>query len=76
MRRIYLRRAREQKGWTQEQLETASGVPQATISKLETRADIRVAFDTVLDLAKALEKDPRALRFGPEPKRQPESIAS
>jgi transcriptional regulator with XRE-family HTH domain len=70
VRRIYLKQAREKKHWTQEQLETASGVSQATISKLETRELMRVSFDTVVDLATALGVDPQALRFGPVPKRR------
>lgn len=73
MRRIYLKKAREKKHWSQEQLEVASGVSQATISKLETRDRMRVSFETVVDLATALGVDPQALRFGPVPKRRAET---
>lgn len=70
MKRIYLRTARERAGLTQGQLADKSGVPQPTISKLETRGDISPEFVTVANLADALNRDPRALRFGPDPKTQ------
>lgn len=35
MQRLTLRKARELKGWTQEQLEAASGIEQQVISKIE-----------------------------------------
>lgn len=66
---IYLRTARERKGWTQEQLEAESGVPQNIISKLENIA-ADAYFSTGLALAQALEVDPLALRFGPDPRRE------
>ena len=69
MKVIYLRNARERKGWTQEQLEERSRVPQPTISRLETRDDVRVSADILMKLADALDVDPRALRFGPVPER-------
>lgn len=71
MKPIYLRTARERAGLTQEQLETKSGVPQTVISKLERNRAARPAFGTVVNLADALDVDPRRLRFG-----QPESVAS
>lgn len=71
MKLIYLKTAREKAGLTQEALEAISGVPQGVISKLERNADVRPAFDTVMNLADALKVDPRQLRFG-----QPESLAS
>lgn len=74
MKAIHLRTAREAKGWTQEQLEERSGITQATISRLETRSDTGVAAETLLNLAAALNVDPRALRFGPDPKT--EAVAS
>ncbi len=71
MKTIYLKTARDRAGWTQEQLEAKAGVPQAVISKLERRADVKPTFSTVLKLADALKLDPRQLRFG-----QPESGAA
>lgn len=82
MKPIHLRTARERKGWTQEQLESETErrggkVAQAIISKLENTPNAQAMFDTVVNLAEALEIDPRALRFGPDPKKQPEErIAS
>lgn len=70
MKQIYLRAARERKGWTQEDLERESGVAQAIISRLESKEGAAAMADTVFDLADALEVDPRSLRFGPEPKQQ------
>lgn len=75
MKVIYLLTAREKKGWTQEQLEQESGIAQAVISRLENDAKAQPMFKTVADLAEALDVDPRALRFGPAPKRQ-ERVAS
>lgn len=68
MRRIHLRKAREQKRWTQEQLAEAAGLPQARISQLETTTT-NPSFDTVLAVAEALEVDPRVLKFGPAQER-------
>lgn len=70
VKQIHLRTAREKKEWTQEQLEAVSGIAQAIISKLERESDAKAMFDTVVKLADALEVDPRALKFGPDPKRQ------
>lgn len=75
MKAIYLRTAREGKGLTQEQLEALSTVPQPVISRLETEADAKAMFDTVVNLADALDLDPRQLRFGPDPKTR-ERVAS
>lgn len=72
---IYLRTARDKKHWTQEQLEAASKVAQPIISKLENDSDAKAMFDTVIKLADALDVDPRALRFGPDPQPQ-EHVAS
>lgn len=63
MKRIHLRKARESKGWTQQQLADASNLPQARISALENSVE-NPTFDTVLAIAAALELDPRVLRFG------------
>ena len=70
MRPIHLRTVREKKRLTQEQLAAASGVTQVTISRLENDPDTRPAFDTVVNLANALNVDPKALRFGPDPNTQ------
>lgn len=71
MKRIHLRTARAKKRWTQEQLEAETArrgrrVPQSIISKLETTHSNAWA-ETALSLADALEVDPRALKFGPDP---------
>jgi transcriptional regulator with XRE-family HTH domain len=58
-----LREARERRGWTQEQLEAASGISQAAISSIERGIVTDPAFSTVAQLAKALDLDPRQLRF-------------
>lgn len=71
MKSIYLKTAREKARLTQEALESKSGVPQAVISRLERNANAKPAFDTVIKLADALQRDPRSLKFG-----HPESIAS
>lgn len=75
MKAIYLRTARDRKGWTQETLEAESGVRQNVISRLETDSKTQPMFKTVTKLAAALGVDPRALRFGPDPKAQ-ERVAS
>ena len=66
---LHLRRARERRKWTQEDLERESGVDQGTISKLENHK-YRVSFDVVLRIAHALGLAPQDLRFGPDPKRR------
>lgn len=78
MKAINLRAARRKRGWTQEDLEAqteqraARGdgikVSQAIISRLEQAEGDRTRFDVVMSLADALGVDPKALRFGPEPK--------
>jgi len=73
MKRITLHAARHKAGLTQEQLEAITGVPQAVISRLERRSDIRPLFDHVVALATALNVDPLRLKFG---RSQPESVAS
>jgi transcriptional regulator with XRE-family HTH domain len=70
VKRTYLRTAREKKGLTQEQLAAAVGLTQASISQLETRSNIRPAFDTVIAIAAALDVDPMALKFGPAPSKR------
>ena len=76
MKPIYLRTIRERKKLTQAQLGERAGVLQKTISKLETDSDTKPAFDTVAKLADALGIDPRALKFGPDPARGREALAS
>lgn len=59
-----LRAARTKRGLTQEQLESASGVDQSVISRLERGAVTNPEFETVRKLAKALAIEPGQLRFG------------
>lgn len=65
---LTLREARKLRGWTQEQLETESGVAQAVISNLERGLVTDPASSTVFKLAKALKRDPREINFGQEAK--------
>lgn len=58
-----LRKARHKAKLTQEQLADASGLEQATISKLENGRIARPSYDTVTKLANALKVDPARLRF-------------
>jgi transcriptional regulator with XRE-family HTH domain len=61
---LTLREARELKGWTQEQLESESGIAQAHISKIE-RGDVRnPSNDTVQKLEQALRLKRGTLVFG------------
>lgn len=64
MKQLTLREARLRRGLTQEQLEEASGVDQAVISKIERGVVADPASSTVLKLASGLRMDPRALKFG------------
>jgi transcriptional regulator with XRE-family HTH domain len=64
---IYLRTLRMQRGLSQEQLQLLSKIPQNTISRLESNPMSRPSFATVDALARALNVDPRQLRFGPDP---------
>jgi ribosome-binding protein aMBF1 (putative translation factor) len=52
-----IRRLREQKGWTQQELAQKSGLPQSHISKLETGLH-SPSNRTLVTLAKALEVEP------------------
>lgn len=63
VKQLSLKEARQRRGWTQEQLEAASGVSQAVISKIERGEVQDPASSTILKLADALRMDPRALRF-------------
>jgi len=69
MKPIYLRTIREQRGLTQEQLESLAKVAQNTISRLESDAKARPLSCTVIALAEALHIDPKQLCFGPDPRR-------
>ena len=71
---MYLRTLRERRGWTQMQLEKASGVAQNNISKLERYSHKRPVYATVIALALALEVGPESLRFGPDPRRRQRPI--
>ncbi len=62
---MHLRTFRKRRGWTQEELEKRSKVPQNTISRLENDKNARPALATVLALAKALGVDPMSIEFGP-----------
>jgi transcriptional regulator with XRE-family HTH domain len=59
-----LRGAREQRGWTQEQLEAASGVDQGVISRLERGESVNPTFETVRKLETALKLKRGTLVFG------------
>lgn len=52
---------RGERGWTQQQLADASGVPQQTISRLERAYSRRGYPETILALAEALGVQPRDL---------------
>lgn len=64
MRRITLKQAREKAGLTQDALADKSGVPQATISKIETGKLTNPRWDDVVSLAVALKVEPVRLKFG------------
>jgi transcriptional regulator with XRE-family HTH domain len=61
-----LRAARERRGWTQEELEAASGVDQGVISRLELGKSSTPTIDTVRKLEAALKLRPGSLEFGAE----------
>jgi len=67
---VYLRTLRERMRLTQEVLAARTGVAQNTISKLERNPHARPVFRTVAALATFFRKDPRDLRFGPDPAEQ------
>jgi transcriptional regulator with XRE-family HTH domain len=54
-----LTQARKKKGWSQEELETRSGVSRATISRAERRLTDNPESDHVRALCQALDIDPR-----------------
>ena len=49
---------RASRNWSQAELARRSGVPQATISRIEARKTAGVSFETLEKLAKALGCDP------------------
>ena len=51
---VLLRQAREKKGLSQAQLSLLSGVPQQTISSIESASRKNPGIDTLLQIAKAL----------------------
>lgn len=63
MARLTLQRAREKKGWTQEQLEAASGVDQRNISKIERGETADPRNSTVIALEDALGLERGSLVF-------------
>jgi transcriptional regulator with XRE-family HTH domain len=58
---IRLEELRRAKGWSQAKLSRESGVPQGTISKLESGATGSIAFANLEKLAKALGVHPAVL---------------
>jgi transcriptional regulator with XRE-family HTH domain len=64
VKQLHIKEARLRRGLTQKQLEAATGVEQAVISKIERGATQNPRFDIVIKLAAGLRIDPRALRFG------------
>lgn len=59
-----LRRARKERGWTQEQLAARAGTSQAVIQKIENGKSLRPRKIDVI--ARVLEVDPAWLMFGSE----------
>ncbi len=49
---------RAARNWSQAELARRSGVPQATVSRIEARKTAGISFDTLEKLAKALGCDP------------------
>lgn len=66
MKHLTLKRARKAKGWTQEELEAASGVTQSAISRLE-RGEVPDPQNSTVDaLERALALQRGTLVFGRE----------
>ena len=59
-----LREARERRGWTQEQLQAASGVDQGVISRLERGESVNPTLETIKKLESALKLRRGTLVFG------------
>ncbi len=70
MKRIWLRDARRKKRLTQAQLSAALGKPQNFISRLERGHNVDPTIGEVIALAKALDVEPLALRFGKRDERR------
>ena len=68
---LTLKQARDAKGWTQEQLEAASGVNQRSISKIERGGTFDPQNTTIIALEQALGLKRGTLIFG-----QREALAS
>lgn len=66
MKHLTLKQARDDKGWTQERLSEASGVPQAHISRLEQGITSNPKNNTVRELEQALGLRRGTLVFGEE----------
>lgn len=64
VKRLTLKQARDKRGWTQEQLEAASGVDQQNISKIENGVIADPRNSTVEALEDALGVARGTLRFG------------
>lgn len=64
MKRIWLRDARRKARLTQAQLSSLIGRPQNFISRLESGENTDPTISEVVALAKALDLEPLALRFG------------
>ena len=56
-----LRKAREEKSWTQDELAKRAGVSRTTISQIENNKVTCVKTDTLVKLADALEQKASAL---------------
>lgn len=64
MKRIWLRDARLKAGFTQAELAAQVGKPQSFVSKIERGENADPSFNEVVALARVLNIDPLALRFG------------
>lgn len=64
VKHMTLRGARDLRNWSQEQLEAASGIAQATISKIERGEVLNPSNDTVKNLEVALRVPRGTLVFG------------
>lgn len=58
-----LQELRWRRGWSEGQLEQASGVSRSTICRMENKKDVNPTIDIAFKLADALEVDVRELFF-------------